>query len=195
MKYLAADNRLVQHESRRRKGLRMNSGLTSSMVLDYGLRETLALSPERKFSTASSTVGREAHHQPHFSGFESFSLDEKICTFGRHPMYTWFIVEISRPIITQPLREVLKSLTLNTWERTEMKCMSLWFIFLRTKRNDREPIFQDEREETSEIAVSRKEFPSPFVTHLGCFYQHQPGNNKISDMKKGSADAFSLGLP
>lgn len=135
MKYLAADIRLVQHESRRRKGLRMNGGLTSSMVLDYGLREALALSPERKFSTASSTVGREAHHQPHFSGFESFSLDEKICTFGRHPMYTWFIVENSRPIITQPLREVLKSLTPNTFER-EPKWNPCHFDLFSSERSE-----------------------------------------------------------
>lgn len=195
MKYLASDNRLARStwkSTRKRPPNEWRADELDGAWL-WTPRGTRFV-PERKFSSASSTVGRKPHHQPHFSDYESSSLDEKICTFGRHPMCTWFIVEISRPIITQPLREVLKSLTPNTFEREpEMKCMSLWFIFLRTKRSDREPIFQDERGETSE--VSRKEFPSPFVTHLGCFYQHQPGNNKNSDMRKGSADAFSVGLP
>lgn len=118
MKYLASDNRLARSTWKSTKKRPPNEWRADELDGAWlwtprGTRVT----PERKFSSVSSTVGRKPHHQPHFSGFESSWLDEKICTFGRHPMYTWFIVEISRPIITQPLREVLKS-TEHIWERT-----------------------------------------------------------------------------
>lgn len=117
------------------RGHQMNGGLMNTMMLDYGLWEALALPvPGRKFSSASSTAGRKPFIS-HFIGWESFSLDEKICTFGRHPMYTWFIVGTSCPIITQPLREVLKSLTPNTFEK-EPKWNACHFDLFSTERSE-----------------------------------------------------------
>lgn len=82
----------------------------------------------------------------------------KVSTW-RENLYLWppsdvhliYCRNFSPPIITQPLQNVLKSPCEHIWERTEMKCMSLWFIFHWTRRNDREPIFQDEREKKSDF--------------------------------------------